>query len=745
MKFFYKSAIVLILLYPLFSMPALADEKGSEFYNFIQSQFKNLPKATLGSNSSSSDSNFVIKIGTVYDVEPGSMVDVPVNLYSPPWKMWGIELRIKYNPSVLSLNDVIEGDDFFDRNSGCGWEYFAWRHGPADHCAGVACPTGTIRVLGIADIGIPWGPPNCFNPGSPAHFISFRFLATNDYNERCNLFPLEFIWYECGDNAIWYSSPEDSTGFEQLTAYGSQVYSDDSLIIMSDSFPSYGGIPESCFEHPQFDSFRDRIIFHNGGIFIECDSTPVLIGDVNANSLPYEVADALLFSNYFIYGESIFTIALEDQIAATDINKDGETLKLEDLVQLIRIIVGFQDPDSTTDIEIDDGLFVLNDRDEKTILAYSQFAEHLIWFLFDGEISPESLEEDIVVNHYYDGQFTRVLVGDLGLSDSAFLPIFDYSGSGNLIEVQAANFEGHELKSNFMNCGLGVPCFSNYEGDINNNGISCEIADIILFGNYFLYGTSVFTSDLDQQISNSDVNLDGIVLGIADLVMLIRGIAGETASCPFDFDSTSPNTAIFRQDVQTQTIEMISPDTMGAALLVFDGDITATLLQQHVTFGSVFDSGQTRVLIWGFAGYSDTMFFAQGPLISYTGSGQLVEVRTATRRGDKVNTVLDISTDIFDNPDNLPKDFALRQNYPNPFNNETVIEFDLPRASEVKFEIINILGQVVYDVSSRYSAGSHTIYWDGSSNLGQTVGSGVYYYRITTGDFVSSKKMILLK
>jgi len=133
-------------------------------------------------------------------------------------------------------------------------------------------------------------------------------------------------------------------------------------------------------------------------------------------------------------------------------------------------------------------------------------------------------------------------------------------------------------------------------------------------------------------------------------------------------------------------------------------------------------------------------------LFSYTGEGEIVEAQAATLEGVEITLRIDdVVTSIEDPHDILPSVFALHQNYPNPFNIETTIKFDLPGASEVSFEIINILGQVVYDVSSHYSAGSHTIYWDGSSNLGQTVGSGVYYYRITAGDFVSSKKMILLK
>ena len=95
--------------------------------------------------------------------------------------------------------------------------------------------------------------------------------------------------------------------------------------------------------------------------------------------------------------------------------------------------------------------------------------------------------------------------------------------------------------------------------------------------------------------------------------------------------------------------------------------------------------------------------------------------------------------DILD--DNLPVHFGLAQNYPNPFNPTTEISFSLPKPVKVVLEIFNIQGQKV-DVleSGSLSAGTHTITWDAS-----TKNSGIYFYRLTAGEFVATKKMVLLK
>ena len=94
----------------------------------------------------------------------------------------------------------------------------------------------------------------------------------------------------------------------------------------------------------------------------------------------------------------------------------------------------------------------------------------------------------------------------------------------------------------------------------------------------------------------------------------------------------------------------------------------------------------------------------------------------------------------------LPKEFDLRQNYPNPFNPTTVIEYALPKASLVKIQIYNILGQKVRNlVDELQEPGYKTIYWDGKDDRGNEVSSGVYFYRIEAKDFVKCKKMTLLK
>jgi hypothetical protein len=103
--------------------------------------------------------------------------------------------------------------------------------------------------------------------------------------------------------------------------------------------------------------------------------------------------------------------------------------------------------------------------------------------------------------------------------------------------------------------------------------------------------------------------------------------------------------------------------------------------------------------------------------------------------------VEDVGVGIDDNPDNLPMVYTLSQNYPNPFNPVTTIKFSLPIRSEVQLVLVNILGQVVQEITSGdYQAGTHKVQLD-ASNLA----SGIYFYKLEAGDFVDVKKMVILK
>jgi len=109
------------------------------------------------------------------------------------------------------------------------------------------------------------------------------------------------------------------------------------------------------------------------------------------------------------------------------------------------------------------------------------------------------------------------------------------------------------------------------------------------------------------------------------------------------------------------------------------------------------------------------------------------------------NFVLIYHNDISDDT-NISVTYQLHGNYPNPFNPSTTIDFDMALNGHVSIEIYNIKGQRVKEVASgNYSAGRHSVVWNGDDTAGRSVGSGVYFYRMTTDGYSSVRKMLLMK
>ena len=96
---------------------------------------------------------------------------------------------------------------------------------------------------------------------------------------------------------------------------------------------------------------------------------------------------------------------------------------------------------------------------------------------------------------------------------------------------------------------------------------------------------------------------------------------------------------------------------------------------------------------------------------------------------------------IEDTPGALPADFVLHQNYPNPFNPSTTIAFTLGKAADVKVEVFSITGQKLATLAEGFqNAGTYEVTFDAAN-----FASGLYFYKLTSGSFSATKKMVLMK
>ncbi len=284
-------------------------------------------------------------------------------------------------------------------------------------------------------------------------------------------------------------------------------------------------------------------------------------------------------------------------------------------------------------------------------------------------------------------------------------------------------------------------------GDINLNGISYEIADAVVFTNYFVYGYDAFVVSVPGQIAASDVNADGYALTVADLVYLIRVIIGDAAPYP----------KVIPSDMQvgvetvcadgTMNVRVNSNYDIGACWLVFEYDGVQPLTPEALQFPSgmemryAISDTEVKVLVYG--GLEQDVKFQPGNhellSIPYNGDGELRLVRSefATYAGVPLASTAGNAV--------IPRDFGISQNYPNPFNPSTSFDLTLPSAGSWQITIINVAGQEVRRLSGEAGPGTVTESWNGCDDHGRPVASGVYLYKVEFGDQVQTKKMIMLK
>jgi hypothetical protein len=277
----------------------------------------------------------------------------------------------------------------------------------------------------------------------------------------------------------------------------------------------------------------------------------------------------------------------------------------------------------------------------------------------------------------------------------------------------------------FIHGGVDIICEDSIDapGDINLNAIPNEIADAVLFTNYFIYGLGVFDINPEGQIAATDVNNDGRVLTVGDLVYLVRIITGDQLAFP----KLSP----FANSVEVSFGDVVATNAkvdIGAALFVFDGAADVELLADNMKLKSDFVENQTRVLVWSDS--KDHIAAGTTEILAVNG-GTLVETEISDYYGNlmQVNTVEKI----------LPTSFALKQNYPNPFNPSTDITIVLPEQSEYKLDIYNVAGQLVESFSG-HGVNEVTVTWNAAG-----MASGVYFYKATAGQYSATKKMVLMK
>ncbi|MFH1686623.1 MAG: LamG-like jellyroll fold domain-containing protein [bacterium] len=276
-------------------------------------------------------------------------------------------------------------------------------------------------------------------------------------------------------------------------------------------------------------------------------------------------------------------------------------------------------------------------------------------------------------------------------------------------------------------------------GDIDHNGSGPDIADLVFLVNYMFNGGSE-----PPCMEEADVNGDSAGPDIADLVYLVNYmfnggpapiLCGQSAP---KLSGATPEVSIeLSYDGDFTTVTVNSETSLLGLQLEMETEASSPQLLADDGFElySFRHDSQLRI---GCLDLEGMLTFPSGrtDILRLPGKGGIIEALVTDRSFTSIQPAI-----IVGKSEILPCRFELDQNYPNPFNPVTRIGFSLPEAGAVRLEIFNIVGQrVTALVDDVLEAGHHQATWDASDQA-----SGVYFYRITSGQGVDSKKMLLLK
>jgi len=402
-----------------------------------------------------------IVIEKTHNTPQGQYENVSIMIdWAPTFEMGGFDFLIAYDASVLNAMVATPGQLLED----CGWEYFEYRFGPFGNC-GNACPSGLMRIVAIAEMNNGMNHPTCFGPPDtdPYELAEIKFYVSNDRTFECMYVPIRFFWIDCGDNTI--SNVLGDLLYLDRRIYdfeGSLIWDEeDDALFPEDArlWPGHMGAPDFCLTAEEGKPMPRRIIdFWDGGIDIICADSIDDRGDINLNGIPNEVADAVLFTNYFVHGIGVFTVNTAGQIAATDVNADGLTLSVADLVHLIRVIVGDADPyykvgapTRVNYVHADNGLMTV---DGAKIGAAFVVAE--------GDVVPQLKAEGMEMRYAFDGVNTRILVYSMeGNSFTGELMDLD----ATVLSIEMATDEGNPVYAKLIPSAFSLA--QNYPNPFN--------------------------------------------------------------------------------------------------------------------------------------------------------------------------------------------------------------------------------------------------------------------------------------
>lgn len=417
---------------------------------------------------------------------------------APLFEAGGFDLLMRYDTEGLVFQSADQGTLL----NQCAWEYFTYRASP---------DSGLIRLVALADVNNGDIHPSCLLD-QPGPLAWLHFVVVNSPSNIGRELPIEFIWNDCGDNVL--SNPSGDSLYLSSDVYDAYGF----VITAEDTMPTINGAPQGCLASG---SVRRAVDYFSGMITVATSSPEISNrGDINLNGVPYEIADYILYVNYFFYGLGVFTINVEAQVAASDVNDDGLTLTFCDLAYLYRVIVGDAEPIWGKSGQAIDTAIVIQDTMVNSLSVSYDGNLTMLFLTFNGTAEPQFYDSSgLSVIWTSDGGNTRMIIypGFVTSEGEQLLPtgfLMNYTGDGQLVGAVAA-YDGLTSVPALVQIGQGVPCCVD-RGNVDHDPMGAlDIADLVYLVTYMFDGGPPPPCPGEADVDAS------VLIDIADLIYLI--------------------------------------------------------------------------------------------------------------------------------------------------------------------------------------------------------------------------------
>ncbi|NIP44208.1 MAG: hypothetical protein GWN61_22440 [candidate division Zixibacteria bacterium] len=370
-------------------------------------------------------------------VFPGSFVDVPILLDADSGvQIDSFNLKVAYNAGAMIF---IKGEP--------GQVLDQWpepTYGPKVYAVDTNL-VGVIKMTGLNTAGSPSGQVGSY--ADSVELLKLRFWLYDSPKYECQYLPVRFYWENCRDNMIFCNSGHDIAISDKVFRINWINPSEPYVELL----PEDGSVDEDDHIYGIFDICREesadadgKIDFYAGGIDVAPVIDPIYtyVGDIDLNGLHETVEDIYLLANYFIYGESVFTINRAKQLQACDRNRDGLFPTTADLQYMNTILTGdaidfihLEHFEDTVNVIIQEG----------TVLLESGIDLGATLFVFEGEVGFSALTRNFDIKSGFENGKTRIIFysTDQAKFESGTTPVLQLAAPTSLKYCESTGYYGN--------------------------------------------------------------------------------------------------------------------------------------------------------------------------------------------------------------------------------------------------------------------------------------------------------------